>query len=139
MKKGDLTAVILRLAATGPGCHSSDPALNGWTTQQVCVRAGKLIDDGRLHRVKFAHRNVRYYATKAQVDHVLKNLRVTSKAPAIHRQDQAEARNRADWANAEMVITDKTVFTQCPGYQPRFQEIELPRFYGGNQRGRVTA
>lgn len=138
MKKGDLTATIMRLAHTGPGCHSSDPALDGWTASQICVRAGKLIDDGRLHRVKFAHRNVRYYATKAQADHVLANLKVTSKAPRIHREDHSDARNRDGWKDAEMVITDKTVITVCPPWRPRFQEVELPRFYGGNQRGRVV-
>lgn len=131
-----LAATVRRLAARPQGVHCSDPALAGWSTDLYATTAYKLALRGEIHRAKISHRNVRYYTDKAEA------LRCEQRAASMRKTGFVSDRQTLDhrvraWGDAKMVITDKTVFTQCPSYTPRFQAVELPGIAGGNQRGRV--
>ncbi len=137
---GALTTLIVRLAAREVGCHSSNQELRNYTAGQIGGAASKLIARGVLFKAKVSHKDVRYYTSMERAAQVERNAAFTKKTGKFGRAAAAEHRHtsRADWVGADMVVTPNTVFTQCPNWAPRFESIDTPNVYGGNQRGRVT-
>lgn len=141
--KGNLTQILLKLAARECGVATSDLELKGYTTTQVGQQANRMVEAGRLFKAKFTHRSVRWYtdagrAEHAVANHVKSSRQVGGNRVNVDRLDDYRSFKRMA-AAGEMVITEKTIFTQCPNYVPRFQAVDLPGLYAGNQRGRVTA
>lgn len=137
---GDLTSLIVKLATRECGCHSSNQELRDYTTSEVCNAANKLVTRGVLFKAKLAHKEARYYADQARAQQVERNAAFSRKVPRFGKAAAAQHRHtqRLDWLDADMVVTPDTVFTQCPNYSPRFQAVDTPNVYGGNQRGRVV-
>jgi hypothetical protein len=141
MSYGDLTKLLVALAKRECGVASGDPALEGYTTAQIGQRGNQLVADGLLFRAKFSHRCVRFYTDMARAQKAVENRkrgREMMGEKRVHKDRVSDNYYKQKLAALDMVITDKTVFTQCPNYAPRFAEIDLPKIYGGNQRGRVV-
>ena len=132
-----LTPILMRLAATPAGCHSSHPDLAPFTPQQIGNQAKKLVHDGKLHLAKISHRNVRYFTDKALAEQCERNAKITSRAPKFGHADNA-LRKREMTVEPGVTYSPDFKFTACPGWQPMFQAFDMPvSVYGGNQRGRV--
>lgn len=132
MAYGDITSALLRLAARPAGVTTSHSEFADYTTVQVGNLANKLVAAGRLFRVKTGHKSVTFYANQADAERV--------QAGRLFRQQPPKPAPKAAGAAhfaGDMVITEKTKFTICPAWEPRFQATEILRVYGGNQRGRV--
>lgn len=140
--KGDLTQLLLKLAARECGVHSSDPALAEYRTTESCQHANRMVEKGMLFKAKLGHKSVRYYTSKARAEKVVRNHELTLRSPAFgkarmnatHGSHNPEAPAHL---SGDAVYSPNFKFTLCPSHLPRFQEVELPRIMGGNQRGRV--
>lgn len=127
-----LTDKIRALAAREYGMTTND--VPGYTTTQVGTACFKLAARGVLHRVKLAHRSVRYFADPGLADALRERVRSGLWG---HKGQRPGPIGSAPWpADAPAVETERTVYTVCPTFEPRFAEQTLP-IYGGNQRGRV--
>lgn len=133
-----LGPLLMKLAHRECGVASDDPALIAFSTAQVGQRANRLVADGHLFKAKFSHRSVRWFGSLTRAAQAERNNEVTKKAglfgkPFIESRRHMPGAARQD---GDMIITEKTIFTQCPGHTPRFQEMAVVA-RGGNQRGRV--
>lgn len=93
---------------------------NGVTTLQTghCMRyshacAERLVREGKLFRVKFSHRSVAYFSDKR----VAEALAHRPKHHHITINGGKASDPKVTWPDGiEAQITEKTVFTRCPGY-----------------------
>lgn len=138
-----LSTVILQLAARTVGVASDE--VPGHERRKVIRAVQKLVVRGKLHKYAISWRNVRYFTNPALRDAYAKAANaLASEREAAKRAAHARTGPRAPWLNSPAgqvreVVTTTTRYTVCPPFTPRFEAIALPGFYGGNQRGRVTA
>lgn len=137
-----LSAALRRLAARPQGVASSDPELAIWTIDRICNTGNTLVAKGELFKAKLGHKTVRFYASKVEAERVLqaaaKTRRLDGPDQGKPAHDQLRTRS-AEWQAAEPRITPNTKVTFCPSYTPRFQAVDVPGIFGGNQRGRVVS
>lgn len=95
---------MLRLAARPDGFAATDIAGH---PPNIFTAAQQLVKEGRLFKVKFSHKVVRYYADA-------RAAKALTPKPAS-MQITVGARQRATWSADEPgVVNEKTVFTVCP-------------------------
>jgi N-acyl-D-aspartate/D-glutamate deacylase len=84
---------------------------------------------GLMFKATVSFRNVRFFHYESMRDAFMESVKIKQ-----FHEKQARALpslERAPWAaDTPAVITDKTVFTQCPNFVPRFQE-RVPSFVHG--------
>ena len=129
--KTGLRNKLRELAQHPDGVHSSHPELAQWDTSKIGTQARRLVQMGQLFSVKVAHKDVRYLATAAGRDAFV--LAQESRALCAGRKALLmPVTGRAPWpADAEPVVTERTVYTVCPSHAPRFQEHVIPFVHGG--------
>lgn len=122
--------LILSLAARTTGVSSDE--VPGLEAKDAGNRFAQLHRRGLLHKVVLGHKSRRFFTTTAARDVWVRE----------HEAKQASARERlkcmpdrvgkAQWGpDDEAVITERTVFTACPNYTPRFQAHTLPFVHNG--------
>lgn len=98
-------ATLMQLASRPAGFSATEIA-DKRESRAAWAACERMVRDGTLHRVKYSPRDIRYYSDKRVAD----TLQPTAK-PAI----VLKPREKARWDPDEPgIITDKTVFTQCP-------------------------
>jgi hypothetical protein len=129
---------IRRAASRKVGMLTSDIA--DFTVHQVGLACFKMAAKGELHKVKLGRRAVRFFTDPLLADALRERVR-TEQARLAHLGVSSAAPSAKAWPEgAEAVITEKTVFTQCPSFTPQHAGLcgNADHVYGGNQRGRVT-
>lgn len=128
-----ITDQILEFATRPCGIGSADiPEID---VADLSARCCALVRQRRLFRAGGGYGKTRYFATQEAADAYNAEHKQAPKAVA-----KCVPVTKASWAkNAEVVITSNTKVTICPPWKPRFQAIETPHVYSGNQRGRVSA
>jgi hypothetical protein len=136
--KPGITALLRELCKRPQGVTTDDPAFGGVAFETIGNAITKLVRRGEIFRAKVSHKNVRYFNT---ADRAKAFLERASAAKQIII-NPARSRMPPGWDEAQPTRTDKTIFTVCKPWQPRYREIEtpgLPQTFGGLQRGRVFA
>lgn len=127
-----LRTVLRELAQHPGGVHSSNPALARWDSSQIGKQARQLAKLGQLFSAKITRRNARYFSTAAARDAFVERYAATERrrgARVVY-----EAADRAPWpADAPAVITERTRFTVCPAFVPRFREHTFSFVHRGLQ------
>lgn len=122
---------LRELAQHPGGVHSSNPELSRWDSAQIGTQARKLVAKGQLFSAKIGNRHARYFSTAATRDAFLAQ---------VHRSSPIQQRitgrhietARAPWpADAPARETERTVYTTCPAFVPRFQQHVFPFVHGG--------
>lgn len=103
IRRAALRAEMMRLAARPDGTATGDYERR--LDAQGC--ADKLVEEGKLFKVKFSHRTIRYYASKRTAD-MLRQIPNSQHVTLKPRQS-------AGWPpDMEAEITPNTKFTICP-------------------------
>lgn len=137
---------ILELARRPVGVHMTD--FPGCTPTYIYGLCRKLTDEGLLIKTPLFGKYTRYFANQADADAAkLKHAQAREEkkaeaapGPALRKSDgEARPAQTGFRKDAKVVFTDRTKFTACPGYKPRFQTIETGFVHTALQSGRVTA
>lgn len=136
MARSDIRKHILRLASRLTGMAADE--VQGFTTKQAGVACWKMAKEGLLFKAELPRSNGisrRYFTNPGLRDALVERARSRPAAPTV---STAHERRVANWAPGTPAIeTERTVYTQCPAFEPPYQR-QLPTLsYGGNQRGRV--
>ena len=118
--------IILDMAARPCGVALAEVPHNQPNNDAVGCRMSKMVKKGLLVSEKIGN-NKRYFAT-------------ADAAAAALKEHQAKAQPRGSLGfrrDAEVVYTDKTIYTRGPDFKPRYEAITVP--HSGLTRGRVVA
>lgn len=126
---------ILAMAARPTGVHSSE--LPEYTSTYFSGRCYELMNAGQLFRAQLGHRNTRYFTDKdaALRAELNANSDQSAKRPNVNTD---ASRGIAFHKDADVVYTDKTKFTRCPGFQARFEAVTSAFVHTALQSGRVA-
>lgn len=125
-----LRDMLRELAQHPGGVHSSNVQLSQWDTTQIGTQARKLVQMGQLFSAKLGHRDARYFSTAAARDAFV--VAHTAKPKVWRKAPLWSAGGSAPWpADAPAVETERTIYTTCPAFVPRFQEHVIPFVHGG--------
>ena len=118
--------IILDMAARPCGVALAEVPHNQPNNDAVGCRMAKMVKKGLLVSAKIGN-NKRYFT----------NADAAAAALKAH-QDKVQPRGSLGFRrDAEVVYTDKTIYTRGPDFKPRFEAITVP--HSGLTRGRVTA
>jgi hypothetical protein len=112
--------------------------VQGFKRTDINRECWKMAAAGQLHRLKISAREVRFFTQVGLRDAMQRQLAAQELEVKAETPAWPEPRSVSPWpANMEAVVPSHVTVQVCPGYRPRCTEVELPRTYGGNQRGRV--
>jgi hypothetical protein len=136
-KHHDIRSQILTLAARPNGMHSSD--LPSFASGYLSARCYDLMGEGLIFRAQLAHRHTRYFtdkeaADRAQAQSGYSRMRKMESKTTTTLAPRAQSFTKG----AEVVYTDKTKFTACPGFKPRFESMAPAFVHSAVQSGRIT-
>lgn len=127
---------ILELASRPEGLSSAD--LPQFSSSYLTAKCAGMVNHGHLHRAKLEGNKVRFFTDKTRAEQVqAEHQRERVKAKALPTTDNA-SKGVSFRPNAEVVFTDKTKFTRCPGFQARFEAVTPSFVHTALQSGRVT-
>lgn len=134
---------ILNLARRPEGVHMTD--FQVCTPTYIYGLCRKLAEEGLLIKTPLFGKYTRYFANQSDAD-AAKQLYAKDTqpkpeaAPKLRKSDgDAKPAQTGFRKDAQVVFTDRTKFTQCPSYKPRFTAIETPFVHQANQAGRVVS
>lgn len=132
-----ITQAVRRLASRTVGVASDE--VGGHTVHAVNRVCQKLVVAGHLHRAKTGPHSVRYFSNPVFRDAYMLHVdQENRERTAAARAARANGMHRAPWADGTPAIVPAHVQVQvCPPFELRFESVELPGLYGGNQRGRM--
>ena len=118
--------IILKLAARPGGVALAEVPHDQPSNDAVGCRMAKMVKKGLLVSEKIGN-NKRYFT----------NADAAAAALKAHQAKVLPSGSLGFRRDAEVVYTDKTIYTRGPDFKPRFEAITVP--HSGLTRGRVTA